>query len=181
MSTDDRNTDLTPAEMTHIIDRFWPSRVDRKALHQMLQAAADRALEKYLGNAEPMPPLATEITYPDLHTADLEISTYRAPGTSGGFGMNRVETAVRITHLPTGLQAEAWEDRSQHKNKAVAYAELKRKVALHVRQPEPDPKDPHPDKTDAELGFAYRMMLRAAHNGLVVNFISGDISLPKKG
>jgi hypothetical protein len=174
------NPDLTQVERNRIIKKWWPRvpAASRGRVEGMLNDVADLVLSKYLGIHEPAP--ADEIIYPDLHTADLEITTFRKPD-AGGFSFGYADIGVRITHLPTGLQAEAWEDRSQYKNKAVAYAELKRKVALHVRQPDPDPKDPHPDKTDAELGFAYRMMLRAAHNGLVVNFISGDISLPKKG
>jgi peptide chain release factor len=58
---------------------------------------------------------------------DVCFETMRASG-PGGQHVNRTESAVRVTHVPTGLQASASEERSQHRNKALAVARLSRKL-----------------------------------------------------
>lgn len=62
------------------------------------------------------------------------VDTYRASG-PGGQKKNKTSSAVRITHLPTGLQCIAHESRSQHDNKASALKRLRHRLALHIRRP----------------------------------------------
>ncbi|MCW3480852.1 peptide chain release factor 1 [Neisseriaceae bacterium JH1-16] len=70
---------------------------------------------------------ADELVEVVLNPADLRIDTYRASG-AGGQHINKTDSAVRVTHLPTGIVAECQDDRSQHKNKARALAVLAARI-----------------------------------------------------
>jgi peptide chain release factor 1 len=72
-------------------------------------------------------PEADEVAEVVLNPAELRIDTFRASG-AGGQHINKTDSAIRVTHLPTGLVVECQDDRSQHKNKARALAVMAARI-----------------------------------------------------
>jgi peptide chain release factor 2 len=92
----------------------------------------------------------------DINPADLRVDVYRASG-AGGQHVNKTESAVRITHLPTGIVVQSQNDRSQHRNRAECMAMLKSRLyELELRKRTAEADKLASQKTDIEWGHQIR-------------------------
>uniref|UniRef100_A0A2X0QXR9 Peptide chain release factor 2 n=1 Tax=Candidatus Nitrotoga fabula TaxID=2182327 RepID=A0A2X0QXR9_9PROT len=92
----------------------------------------------------------------DINPADLRVDTYRASG-AGGQHINKTDSAVRITHIPTGIVVQCQNDRSQHRNRAEAMAMLKsRMYEAELRKRNAEKQLMEDEKTDIGWGHQIR-------------------------
>lgn len=92
----------------------------------------------------------------DINPADLRIDTYRASG-AGGQHINKTDSAVRITHLPTNIVVQCQNDRSQHRNRAEAMAMLKSRLyEAELRKRQSEQQKLEDSKTDIGWGHQIR-------------------------
>lgn len=92
----------------------------------------------------------------EINPADLRIDVYRASG-AGGQHVNKTESAVRITHMPSGIVVQCQNDRSQHKNKDQAMKQLKAKLyELELQKKNADKQAMEDNKSDIGWGSQIR-------------------------
>ncbi len=122
-------------------------------------------------------PVIDESIKVEINDSDLRIDTYRASG-AGGQHVNKTESAVRITHIPTGIVVQCQTDRSQHRNKAIAFDMLRARLyELELRKKEE--QNNVGDKNEIGWGRQIRSYVMQPYQmvkDLRTGFEKGDVS-----
>lgn len=122
-------------------------------------------------------PVIDDSIHIEVNESDLRIDTYRASG-AGGQHVNKTESAVRITHIPTGIVVQCQTDRSQHRNKATAFEMLRSRLyELELRKKEEQANNY--DKNDIGWGHQIRSYVMQPYQmvkDLRTNFEKGNVA-----
>lgn len=122
-------------------------------------------------------PVIDDSIHVEVNESDLRIDTYRASG-AGGQHVNKTESAVRITHIPTGIVVQCQTDRSQHRNKATAFEMLRSRLyELELRKKEEQANNY--DKNDIGWGHQIRSYVMQPYQmvkDLRTNFEKGNVA-----
>lgn len=100
-------------------------------------------------------PVVDQTIQVDIQEKDLRIDTYRASG-AGGQHVNKTESAIRITHMPTGIVVQCQNDRSQHRNRAEAYDMLRARL-YELELQKQEEKTAALNATKTQIGWGHQI------------------------